>query len=136
MTYLASFSLTGIGSSVLLPGALDRPALHAFLDQHLVPTLVPGQTVVWDNLSVHKSAAAKTAIEAANCRLLFLPRYSPDFNPIEQAFSKLKTHLRRCRARTFDTLLDATAEGIDRITAHDAHGFFTAAGLQPIGHNL
>lgn len=136
VTYLASFTLQGIGPSVLLPGAVDRLAFHAFIDQQLVPTLVPGQSVIWDNLSVHKSAYARDAIEAAQCRLLFLPRYSPDYNPIEQAFSKLKQTLRRERARTYEHLLTATAAAIDQITRHDAHGSFTAAGLHPSGHNL
>jgi transposase len=136
VTYLASFSLNGIGPSVLLPGALDRAALEIFVAEQLVPHLRPGQTVVWDNLSVHKSAGAKTLIETAAAHLRFLPRYSPDYNPIEQAFSKLKTHLRRRRPRSFDELVAATAEAIDRITPHDALGFFIAAGIPAKRHIL
>ncbi len=137
VTYLASLSLAGIGPSVLLPGALDRAALDVFVAEHLIPALQPGQTVVWDNLSVHKSARAQRLIEAAGCRLRFLPRYSPDSNPIEQAFAKLKTDLRRQRPRSFDEMVDATGAAIARITSHDAAGFFTAAGYpaRP-GHNL
>jgi hypothetical protein len=137
VTYLACFSLAGVGASVLLPGALDRAALDVFVADHLAPTLVPGQTVIWDNLSVHKSAAARAVIEAAGCRLRFLPRYSPDFNPIEQAFAKLKTGLRRARPRTFDEMVAATGTVIAQITPRDAAGFFTAAGY-PVrdGHNL
>jgi len=137
VTYLASFSLAGVGPSVLLPGALDRQALDVFVAEQLAPRLAPGQTVVWDNLSVHKSAQARALIEAAGGRLRFLPRYSPDFNPIEQAFSKLKTSLRRQRPRSFDELVTATAEAIDRITPDDASGYFSAAGYPPQrGHNL
>jgi transposase len=136
VTYLASFSLEGIGPSVLLPGTLDRVALNVFVAEQLVPRLVPGHTVIWDNLSVHKSAQAKALIEAAGGHLRFLPRYSPDCNPIEQAFAKLKTHLRRRRPRSFDELVDATAEAIDRITPRDAIGFFTAVGIPPKCHFL
>lgn len=136
VTYLASFSLAGIGPSVLLPGALDRAALEVFVAEQLVPCLRPGQTVIWDNLSVHKSARAKSLIETAGAHLRFLPRYSPDCNPIEQAFSKLKTHLRRRRPRSFNDLVAATAEAIDALTPADAVGFFTAAGLPPKRHNL
>jgi len=136
VTYLASFSLAGIGPSVLLPGALDRPALDRFVAQELAPRLVPGQVVVWDNLSVHKSARSRALIEAAGCRLRFLPTYSPDFNPIEQAFAKLKTHPRRRRPRAFPALVAATAEAIARITPADAAGFSTDAGFPPAGHKL
>jgi len=136
VTYLASFSLAGIGPSVLLPGALDRRALDRFVAQELAPRLVPGQVVVWDNLSVHKSARSRALIEAAGCRLRFLPTYSPDFNPIEQAFAKLKGHLRRRPPRAFEALVVATAEGIARVTPADAAGFFAAAGFPPTGHKL
>ncbi len=137
VTYLASFSLAGVGPSVLLPGALDRQALDVFVAEQLAPRLAPGQTVIWDNLSVHKSAQARALIEDAGCRLRFLPRYSPDCNPIEQAFAKLKTDLRRQRPRTFNELVDATGAAIDRLTPRDAAGFFTAAGYPtPSGHNL
>ncbi len=137
VTDLACFSLAGVGASVLLPGALDRAALDVFVAEQLAPTLVPGQTVIWDNLSVHKSATARAVIEAAGGRLRFLPRYSPDFTPIEQAFSKLKTGLRRARPRTFEEVVAATGEVIAQITPRDAAGFFIAAGY-PVqdGHNL
>jgi transposase len=136
VTYLASFSLTGMGPSVLLPGALDRAAFEVFVAEQLAPRLVPGQTVIWDNLSVHKSARARQLIEAAGCQVRFLPRYSPDCNPIEQAFSKLKTHLRQRRPRSFEALVAATAAAIDHLTPRDAAGFFTAAGLSPNRHYL
>jgi transposase len=133
VTYLATISLAGIGPSVLLPGALDRRALEVFVAEQLAPALTPGQTVIWDNLAVHKSARAQALIEAAGCRLRFLPTYSPDFNPIEQAFSQLKAHLRRRRPRAFDDLVAATAAAIDQLTPLHAANFFAEAGLPP-GH--
>ena len=81
-------------------GAVDRPVFEAFVERVLVPTLRPGQIVILDNLSVHKSANARALIEAAGCQLVFLPTYSPDFNPIEHAFAKTKQHLRRVGARS------------------------------------
>lgn len=83
VSWLAALTLAGIGPSVLVEGAVDRDAFDAFVIQLLVPALRPGQVVVLDNLSVHKSAAARRAIEAAGCRVVFLPTYSPDVNPIE-----------------------------------------------------
>ena len=128
VTLLATLTPTGMGPCALLAGAADRLAFEAFVEQLLVPALRPGQTVVLDNLSVHKSARARERLAAAGCGLRFLPTYSPDFNPIEQAFAKLKTHLRRAEARTYDDLLAATGAGIGTITAHDAAAFFADAG--------
>ena len=92
---LATLTATGIGESLLVRGAVDRCVFDAFVEQVLVPSLHPGHIVVLDNLSVHKSARAKALIEAAGCQVVFLPTYSPDFNPIEQAFAKTN---RRCAA--------------------------------------
>lgn len=128
VTLLATLTPTGMGPCALLAGAADRLAFEAFVEQLLVPALRPGQTLVLDNLSVHKSAWACERLAAAGCGLRFLPTYSPDFNPIEQAFAKLKTHLRRAEARTYDDLLAAAGAGIDAITAHDAAAFFADAG--------
>jgi transposase len=94
----------------------------------LAPTLQSGQIVILDTLSVHKSAASRQAIEARGCQLVFLPTYSPDLTPIEQAFSKLKAILRRLAARTREALLDALAVALDAITPEDAHGWFRHAG--------
>jgi transposase len=91
--------------------------------------------VALDNLSVHKSARARTLIEAAGCRLLFLPRYSPDCNPIEPAFAKIKQALRRAEARTFDALVAATGAAFDAVTPADAQAFFAAAGF-PLSEQL
>ena len=114
---------------------LDRPVFDAFVDQFLVPTLHPGQTVILDNLSVHKSANAKAVIDAADCHLLPLPRYSPDFNPIEQAYAKFKQLVRKHNPRTFADVVNATAEAMALITPHDARGFFIDAGYRPRDQN-
>ena len=106
----------------------DRQVFETFVAETLVPRLVPGQTVVLDNLSVHKSARAQQAITAAGCRLLYLPTYSPDFNPIEQAFAKLKTALRRAEARTVEAILDATQAAYPTITPTDTRNFYRDAG--------
>lgn len=129
VTLLATLTPAGMGPCALLPGATDRLAFEAFVDQELIPALRPGQTVVLDNLAVHKSARVRERLAAAGCALRFLPTYSPDFNPIEQAFAKLKTHLRRAEARTYDDLLVAADRGIAAITAQDAAAFFADAGF-------
>ncbi len=103
-TLIAALSATGMGAAMTLEGAADADAFVAYLTHFLVPTLVPGQIVIMDNLSVHKDPRVRPLIEKAKCRLVYLPAYSPDFTPIEQAFSKLKTFLRRTEARTRETL--------------------------------
>lgn len=127
-TLLASLTLTGLGPGLQFPGPIDRNAFDTFVEQILVPTLTPGKTVVLDNLSVHKSPRARQLIEAAGCHLVFLPTYSPDFNPIEQAFAKLKHLLRKAAARTTEAVMTATQTNWNQITASDAHGFFRDAG--------
>ena len=94
-------------------------------------TLRPGQVVLMDNLQVHKAQAVRQRIEARDCRLVFLPRYSPDFNPIEGAFSKLKTFLRRVQARTREALEVAIGAGLQTISAQDARGWFKHYGYSP-----
>ena len=128
VTLLATLTPTGLGPGLQVEGALDRAGFDQFVTAVLVPQLRPGQTVILDNLSVHKSAAAEAALAAAGCRLLFLPAYSPDLNPIEQAFSALKQHLRRAGARTVTAVLDATAAAYGHITATEAAAFYREAG--------
>jgi hypothetical protein len=99
-----------------------------FVGQILVPSLQPGQVVIWDNLSVHRNQKLRRSIEAAGCHLRFLPAYSPDFSPIEHAFSKLKTALRQAGARERAGLEDAIAAGLATITAEDAAGWFGHCG--------
>jgi len=125
---LATLTPTGFGPGMQLDGAIDRDGFDTFIQSVLIPTLHPGQTIVMDNLSVHKSAAARHAIEAVGCHLRFLPTYAPDFNPIEQAFAKLKQGLRRVAARTPATIKAATHALYPTITAHDATAFYRNAG--------
>lgn len=128
VTLVATLTPTGFGPGLQLEGALDRDAFDRFVTDALVPTLRRGDVVVLDNLSVHKSVRARQAIEGAGARLVFLPAYSPDFNPIEQAFAKLKQGLRRVGARTTETVMAATRELYPRVTATDARGYYHHAG--------
>jgi transposase len=128
MTLIASLSLTGMGPAFVLDGAADSAAFEIYAEQILAPSLRPGQIVVLDNLSIHLSPRVRAAIEGRGCRLLFLPAYSPDFSPIEEAFSKLKAVLRRQGARTREALQEAIATALDLITATDALGWFTHCG--------
>ncbi len=130
-TVIASMSLTGMGPALVLDGAADSAAFAIYVEQVLAPSLRPGQIVILDNLSIHLGPRVKHAIEARGCRLLFLPAYSPDFSPIEEAFSKLKTLLRRAGARSREALQEAIATALDRITAADALGWFTHCGYPP-----
>jgi transposase len=128
VTLLATLTSEGFGPGFQFEGALDRPIFEAYVERILVPALRPGQTVILDNLAVHKSARARQLIEAAGCRLRFLPTYSPDFNPIEQAFSQLKARLRHAEARSVAAILDATAAAYPALTAAHARNYFRAAG--------
>ncbi len=127
-TLFAALSLAGVTAAMTLEGAADRAAFDVFVAHVLVSTLIPGQLVIWDNLSVHKSAVAARLITARGCRILFLPPYSPDFAPIEQAFSKLKTALRRTGARTREALAEAIAAALATITPADARAWFAHCG--------
>ena len=127
-TLIAARSAEGMGAAMTLEGAADADAFVAYLRHFLVPTLSPGQIVVMDNLSVHKDERVVPLITGAKCRLVYLPAYSPDFTPIEQAFSKLKTFLRRAEARTREALEEAITAALATITATDATGWFTACG--------
>lgn len=129
VTLLAALTPAGIGPALTIPGAIDGAAFALYTERLLAPTLRPGQVVVLDNLSAHKSEAARTAVEAVGCRLLFLPAYSPDFNPIELAFAKVKARLRAAAERTPDGLRAATTRAIDAVSAADARGFYTHCGF-------
>jgi transposase len=136
VTLLASVSTRGMGPAMVLNGAINREAFDAFVEQSLLPTLVPGQIVILDNLAVHKSPRARTLIEGAGCAVLFLPAYSPDFNPIELAFAKLKQTLRTKAERTFSGLVAATGPALEAITAADARSFFAHCGYHLSGQLL
>ncbi len=127
-TLIASMTTVGMGPALLLDGATDSAAFEVYVEQVLAPELRPGQVVVIDNLSAHKRERVRTVIEARGCELWFLPAYSPDLSPIEEAFSKLKALVRRAEARTRDALYDAIATALERITPADALGYFRHGG--------
>jgi transposase len=131
MTLIASLSLAGMGPAFVLDGAADGAAFEIYVEHILAPSLRPGQIVILDNLSIHLSPRVRQTIESRGCHLLFLPAYSPDFSPIEEAFSKLKTFLRRQGARSREALQNAIAQALDLITASDALGWFTHCGYPP-----
>ena len=116
----------------MVEGAVGRAAFDAFVEQLLVPALLPGQVVVLDNLSVHKGARARALVEAAGCQLRFLPTSSPDLNPIEQAFAKTKQALRRAEARTADAVVAAVVAAVGAalatVTPADAAAFYRDSG--------
>ena len=116
---------------MLLDGAMHGVAFLAYVEQLLVPTLKPGDIVIMDNLPAHKPTAVRRAIEKAGAELRFLPPYSPDFNPIEMAFSKFKAFLKRVAARTIDELWDAIAQAVDIFTPNECRNYFTATGYEP-----
>jgi transposase len=130
-TFVAGLRLTGIDAPMLIDGAINGTSFLAYVQQVLVPTLRPGDVVIMDNLGSHKSVAVREAIEAAGAKLRFLPPYSPDFNPIENAFAKLKALLRRVAARTKDILWRAVADAIEAFAPAECANFFTAAGYEP-----
>ncbi len=127
-TLIASITEAGMGPAMVLTGAADTPAFEAYVDKVLAPSLAPGAVVVMDNLSAHKSERVRTLIEARGCELLYLPAYSPDLSPIEEAFSKMKHLLRKAEARTREALEAAIADSLDRITPSDAAGYFAHCG--------
>ena len=127
-TLIAALSLEGMGAALILEGSANTTAFELYVEQILAPSLHDGQIVVMDNLQAHKSARVKQAIGAKGCQLLFLPGYSPDLSPIEEAFSKLKAALRRAGARTRESLEEAIGQALLTITAQDAHGWFQHCG--------
>jgi transposase len=127
-TLIAALTSAGMGPSMLLTGATDGDAFEAYVVHLLAPSLRPGQIVVLDNLSAHKRERVRERIEGRGCQLWFLPSYSPDLSPIEEAFSKLKHLLRRAEARTREALEAAIAAALTQITPADAHAFFTHLG--------
>ena len=124
LTVLGALTTEGMIAAMTIEEATDRDIFLTFLTDVLVPALTPGQVVILDNLSAHKGAAVRQVIEAAGCRLLYLPPYSPDLNPIEHAWSKWKTYLRAAKARDRDRLDEAVAAGLRSITPEDACGYF------------
>ena len=128
ITLVAGLSWEGLMAPMTIEGAIDTAAFEAYVEHLLVPALTPGQIVILDNLAVHHKAEIRQLIEAAGCRLLFLPSYSPDLSPIELAFSKIKAFLRRMAARTHVALEEAFGQATTTITQTDARGFFRHCG--------
>lgn len=127
-TVVGALCATGVQAVMTLEGALDRLAFEVFIEQVLVPTLQPGQVVIMDNLSAHKSPRARQLVEAAGCRWVFLPSYSPDFNPIEQLWSKFKSDLRREAARTQPALDQLVWPLLSTVTPQHALNWFSHCG--------
>ena len=130
-TFVAGLRLDGIAAPMVLDGPINRDAFQAYVDQVLVPELKPGDVVVMDNLSSHKGPAVRRAIEAAGANLLYLPPYSPDFNPIENAFAKLKALLRKVAVRTIGALWDQIGMILNLFTPAECANYFKAAGYEP-----
>jgi transposase len=129
-TFVAGLRLDGIAAPMVLDGPINRDAFQAYVDQVLAPELSPGDVVVMDNLSSHKGAAVRRSIEAAGARLLYLPPYSPDFNPIENAFAKLKALLRKAAERTLGALWDRIGILLKAFTPTECANYFAAAGYK------
>ena len=130
-TLVAALAPDGLHEPWMIEGAMDTSDTSTFewsIIEQLAPTLRPGQVVVVDNVSVHKAASIRHALEARHCQLLFLPPYSPDSTPIEQAFSKIKAVLRRIGARTKEALWEAMRVAVEAITQQDAAAWFAHAG--------
>jgi transposase len=130
VTLLSSMSIEGMGPSLAVEGATTRGVFEAYLEEVLAPTLLPGQVVVMDNLSAHKGGRVREIVEERGCELLYLPPYSPDYNPIEEAFAKLKGLLRKSGARSRQALVEAMGRALDAITVGDARGFFGHCGYR------
>jgi transposase len=130
VTLIAALSTEGIAQAMSVEGATDSAAFEAYIKHFLLPTLKEGQVVVMDNLQAHKSKKVRTLIESVGASVLFLPPYSPDFSPIEEAFSKIKAILRSIEARTQETLVEAIGQALDVVSRRDALGWFSHCGYR------
>jgi transposase len=127
-TFTGALRFSGMTAPMVLDGPMNAVAFRAYVEQVLAPTLRPGDIVVMDNLAAHKNAAIRAAIEAVGAELRYLPPYSPDFNPIENAFAKLKAILRKAAARNLDDLWDAIAAALPNFSRTECANYFVAAG--------
>ena len=130
VTLLSSITLSGMGPSLAVEGATTRAVFEAYLEEALAPSLPSGQVVVMDSLGAHKGGRVRELVEGRGCELLYLPTYSPDLDPIEQAFSKLKGLLRGAEARSRAALIEAMGRALGTVTATDARGFFRHCGYR------
>jgi transposase len=135
-TLLSSMTCEGMGASLTVEGATDQVVFEAYVERVLAPTLRCGQVVVMDNLSAHKGERIKEMTEQRGCQLLYLPSYSPDLNPIEEAFSKIKRLVRKAEARTKEALVEAIGSALSAVSSKDARGFVEHCGyrmsIQPL----
>ena len=129
-TLLSSMSMEGMGPSLAVEGATNREVFETYVELILAPTLRRGQVVVMDNLTAHKGERVRELIEGQGCELMYLPTYAPDFNPIEEAFSKIKGLMRKAEARSREALLEAMGRAISALSAEDARGFFEHCGYR------
>ena len=127
-TLLSSMTTEGMGPSLAVEGTTTGAVFEAYVERVLCPVLCPGQIVVMDNLSAHKGERVRELIEGRGCELLYLPPYSPDLNPIEEAFAKIKGVLRKAEARNREALIEAIGRAISAVTAQDVRGFFEHCG--------
>lgn len=130
-TFTGALRLSGMTAPMVLDGAMNGDAFRAYVEQMLAPTLSPGDIVIMDNLPAHKAAGVREAIEAKGAQLRYLPPYSPDFNPIENAFSRLKAMLRARAERTIDTLWDAVGDLVTLFMPDECANYFAACGYDP-----
>jgi transposase len=135
-TLLTSLHQGGMGPSMAVEGATTSRVFETYVERLLAPTLRPGQVVVMDNLGAHRPKRIRELIEERGCELIYLPAYSPDLNPIEEALSKLKHILRKIAARTKEALIEAMGRALAAVSAHDARGFFVHCGYGILAQQL
>lgn len=131
-TLIASITLQGsMGEAVSIEGSTDAEVFETYVEEFLAPTLEAGQVVVLDGLGAHRTARVRELVEARGAELVFLPSYSPDLNPIEEAFSKIKNTVRKAGARTREALNEAISEAMSAVTLEDVAGWFSHCGYEP-----
>jgi transposase len=135
-TLLTSIDQEGMGPSMAVEGATTARVFETYVERVLAPTLRPGQVVVMDNLGAHRPKKVTELIEGRGCEILYLPPYSPDLNPIEEALSKMKHLLRKIRARTKEALIEAMGRALGAVSAKDARGFFVNCGYRALAQQL
>ena len=128
LTLMSAVRLEGVTAPMLLDGPVNATTFAGYVEQCLVPTLWAGDILILDNLPAHKSPRVTLAVERAGCKLVYLPPYSPDFNPIENMWSKVKAALRKAKARTFDAVLEAAKDALHSVTEADCQGYFEHCG--------
>jgi transposase len=136
VTLVSSMSLEGMGALLAMEGPTTREVFEAYLERVLAPALEPGQIVVMDDLSSHKGPRVWELVEGRGCELVYLPAYSPDLNPIEEAFAKIEALMRKAEARTREALVEAMGRALDAVTASDARGFFEHSGYRQMAQSL